>query len=230
MLNATDLRHMIAVLSSAILPELPYRTVPAQHPYTLDGLQIDVLYEGEWVEVGECGLSHPHVLEGAGLAVPAHSGLALGLGLDRILMLRKGIPDIRLLRAADLRIASQMLDLEPYRPVSHMPAVKRDLSVMVPEDLTMEEVGDQIRAALGERAAAVEAIERRSETAYTDLPPQAIARMGATPGQKNLLLRVVLRDLERTLTHTEANALRDVIYRSLHSGQREELATPAAAR
>jgi phenylalanyl-tRNA synthetase alpha chain len=48
--------------------------------------------------------------------------------------------------------------------------------------------------------------------------------MGASPGQKNLLLRVVLRDLERSLTHAEANTLRDTIYRALHVGQREELA------
>jgi phenylalanyl-tRNA synthetase alpha chain len=48
--------------------------------------------------------------------------------------------------------------------------------------------------------------------------------MGALPGQKNLLLRVVLRDLERTLTHEEANALRDAIYRAVHRGERLELA------
>jgi phenylalanyl-tRNA synthetase alpha chain len=129
-----------------------------------------------------------------------------------------------LLRAADPRIASQMLDLEPYRAVSHMPAVTRDLSLMVAEDLSMEEVGDRIRVALGERAVAVEALQRRAETPYAELPPQAIARMGASPGQKNLLLRVVLRDLERSLTHAEANTLRDTIYRALHVGQREELA------
>jgi phenylalanyl-tRNA synthetase alpha chain len=56
------------------------------------------------------------------------------------------------------------------------------------------------------------------------LPPQAIARMGAVPGQKNLLLRAVLRDLERSLTHAEANLLRDAIYRALHRGERQELA------
>jgi phenylalanyl-tRNA synthetase alpha chain len=223
-LNTGDLRQMVGLLVTAILPGLTYRTVPAEHPYTLGGLQIDVQCDGQWIEVGECGLAHPHVLQGAGLAVPPHSGLALGLGLDRILMLRKGIPDIRLLRAADPRIASQMLDLAPYRAVSHMPTVTRDLSVMVPEDLSMEEVGDRVRAALGDRAAAVEAIERRSETPYAELPSQAIARMGALPGQKNLLLRVVLRDLERTLTHAEANTLRDVIYRALHVGDRVELA------
>jgi phenylalanyl-tRNA synthetase alpha chain len=54
--------------------------------------------------------------------------------------------------------------------------------------------------------------------------------MGAEPGQKNLLLRVVLRDLERSLTHEEANVLRDAIYLSLHAGQRAELATPHAHR
>jgi phenylalanyl-tRNA synthetase alpha chain len=84
---------------------------------------------GNWVEVWECGLAHPAVLARAGLA--GRTGLALGLGLDRLLMLRKGIPDVRLLRSADPRIASQMADLAPYRPVSAMPPVRRDLSVAV---------------------------------------------------------------------------------------------------
>ena len=66
------------------------------------------------------------------LAGPASTrrapGLAMGLGLDRALMLRKGIGDIRLLRSADPRVADQLLDLEPYRPVSSMPPARRDLS------------------------------------------------------------------------------------------------------
>ena len=53
-----------------------------------------------------------HVLRGAGVE---GTGLAMGLGLDRILMLRKGIADIRLLRAEDPRIAGQMGDLAVYR-------------------------------------------------------------------------------------------------------------------
>jgi phenylalanyl-tRNA synthetase alpha chain len=223
-LGSSELEEMIATLVSALLPGVAYRTTNAQHPYTTAGLQIDVEVRGDWVEIGECGLAHPHVLRGAGLAVPQHSGLALGLGLDRVLMLRKGIGDIRLLRTADARVASQMLDLKPYRAVSHMPPVTRDLSLMVADELSKEELGDLVRQALGARAAAVELIEVRGETAYAELPSQAVARMGARAGQKNLLLRVVLRDLERTLTHAEANALRNTIYRALHAGEREELA------
>lgn len=57
-----------------------------------------------WVEVGECGLAARHVLSGAGMSESV-SGIAMGWGLDRLLMLRKGIDDIRLLRAEDPRIA-----------------------------------------------------------------------------------------------------------------------------
>ena len=91
------------------------------------------------------------------------TGLAIGLGLDRLLMLRKGIPDIRLLRATDPRIAWQMLDLAPYRPVSLMPPVCRDLSIVVDTaaDTLAEDLGDEVRGALGDRAELVEA-DRKS--------------------------------------------------------------------
>ncbi len=70
-------------------------------------------------------------------------------------MLRKGIPDIRLLRSADRRIAEQMLDLKPYRPVSAMPPITRDLSVAVDAEDEVEELGDRVRDALGDDAEAV---------------------------------------------------------------------------
>ena len=56
------------------------------------------------------------------------------------------------------------------------------------------------------------------ETAYADLPQAARERLGIAPGQKNVLLRIVLRDLERTLTSAEANLLRDDVYAALHEG------------
>jgi phenylalanyl-tRNA synthetase alpha chain len=166
--------------------------------------------------VAECGLAHPEVLERAGLA--GWSGLALGMGLDRLLMLRKGIPDIRLLRSADPRIAGQMTDLARYRPVSAMPPIRRDLSVAVEAADTAEDLGDRVRDALGPDADAVEEVAVLAETPYDQLPPQAVARLGIGPHQKNVLVRVVLRHLERTLTDEEANRLRDRVYAALHQG------------
>jgi phenylalanyl-tRNA synthetase alpha chain len=215
-LNHADLRDMVRLLVQALAPGRPYRWERRVHPYTLDGRQVDVCWDGEWIEVWECGLAHPEVLAHAGLA--GWSGLALGMGLDRLLMLRKGIPDIRLLRSADPRIAGQMADLAAYRPVSAMPAVRRDLSVAVDADDGAEDLGDRVRHALGPDAEAVEEAAVLAETPYDQLPAHAVARLGISAGQKNVLVRVVLRHLERTLTDEEANRMRDRIYMALHWG------------
>jgi phenylalanyl-tRNA synthetase alpha chain len=215
-LDRGALEEMVAIVGAALLPGTQLRCDPAQHPYTLDGLEVHASVRGRWVEILECGLAHPRVLEAGG--PNARGGLAMGIGLDRALMLRKGIDDIRLLRSQDPRIASQMLDLEPYRPVSSQPAIQRDMSIAVPDGVTPEELGDRVRDIVGDRADSLESVEVLSQTAYADLPRAARDRLGIAAGQKNVLLRLVIRDLTRTLTAAEANALRDEVYAALHEG------------
>ena len=142
----------------------------------------------------------------------------MGLGLDRILMIRKGVSDIRLLRSDDPRIAGQMLDLEPYRPVSMMPPIARDISVAVDAGLDEETLGDVVRDALGADADVLESVSVLSCTPVDALPEVARKRLGIRPGQVNLLVRMVLRALDRTMTDRDANLLRDRIYRAVHAG------------
>ncbi len=215
-LGIADLHDMIALVIEAALPGCAWKATPRLHPYTTDGLQIDVLADGDWIEIGECGLAHPGVLARSGLTNT--TGLATGLGLDRLLMVRKGIDDIRLLRSQDPRIAGQVLDLQPYRVVSSMPPIRRDLSVAMTGEVTAEALGDRVRTALGDDAEAVESVEVLSQTAWEDLPEQAKARLGIQPHQVNVLLRIVLRHVDRTLKAEEANALRDRMYATLHEG------------
>jgi phenylalanyl-tRNA synthetase alpha chain len=211
-LKDADLDDMIG----ALVAGWEHRTEPRVHPYTRDGRQVDIRHGTGWVEVAECGLAHPAVLAGAGLD-GSWSGLALGMGLDRMLMLVKGITDIRVLRSTEPAIAAQLCDLEPYRPVSAMPAIRRDISIAVDADDLVEDLGDRVRDALGEEAACVESVEIRQETPCADLPPLALERLGARPDQKNLLVTVILRHLERTLTDVEANAMRDRIHVALQT-------------
>jgi phenylalanyl-tRNA synthetase alpha chain len=211
-----DLKEMIEVVVRVALPGAEWRVEPRLHPYTTDGLQLDVLNGDEWVEIAECGLAAQHVLEGSGIGDA--TGLAMGLGLDRLLMLRKGIADIRLLRATNARVASQMQDLSLYRPVSNRPAIVRDLSIAVDEHDDDELLGDRVRDALGADADSVEAVEIVSETPGSELPAIARERLGLRDGQKNLLVRVVLRHAERTLTREEANDVRDRVFEALHAG------------
>jgi phenylalanyl-tRNA synthetase alpha chain len=214
-----DLDEMIEAVVAAALPGAEaVRTVAAVHPYTHDGLQVDVRWQGEWVEIGECGRASPRVLQAAGLPVSA-SGLAMGLGLDRLVMLRKGLPDIRLLRSADPRVTAQLGDLDtPWRAVSNHPPIRRDVSVAVGPEVDEESLGDRIRSALGEDAEAVESVEVLTSTSGSGLPAAAVARLGLLPGQRNLLVRVVLRHVDRTLTDAEANRLRDRIHAAVHEG------------
>jgi phenylalanyl-tRNA synthetase alpha chain len=224
-LTDDDLSDLVRLVVGAVLPGQAIDTVPAVHPYTEAGLEVRV----GGVEVGECGLAHPAVLVGAGLAETA-SGLAMGLGLDRLTMLIKEVPDIRLLRSTDPRIAGQMLDLARYRAVSTMPAARRDLSIAVADDLDPELLGDRVREILGPDADAVEQVRVLSRTPYVALPDAARQRMGLHPGQQNVLLRLVLRDLSRTLTAARANELRDRVYAQLHAGAAREWAGAAHPR
>lgn len=217
LMERSDLLEMIGHVVNAILPGCDWRALEVSHPYTVGGLEIVVKVGDAWVEIGECGLAHPEVLAGSGLSEA--SGLAMGIGLDRAVMLRKGIDDIRLLRADDPRIAKQMLDLKRYKPVSAQPPVRRDLSVAVDCYLSDEELGDRVRSALGDRVAWIEEIAVLSRTPAADLPPRAVERLGIKhQNQDNVLLRVILRHTDRTLTSDEANVLRDEIYESIHEG------------
>src|SRR5215467_7507771 len=103
-----DLLELIRAILHAVLPGWDYRCIPATHPYTVRGLQVDVHDRGGYTEVLECGEILPQLLDDAGLPSSSYSGLALGMGLDRLVMLRKGLDDIRLLRSSDPRIAGQM--------------------------------------------------------------------------------------------------------------------------
>jgi phenylalanyl-tRNA synthetase alpha chain len=215
-LGEAELRQMVELTLGAALPGVELRTRPARHPYTEQGLELEARWGEAWVEVGECGLASPALLARCGLR--GVSGLAMGLGLDRLLLLRKGLPDLRLLRAEDPRIAEQMRDLSPWREVAHTPPVRRDLSLAVDEGTTPEELGDHVREALGPEARWVEEVLVVAETHGAALPAQARDRLGLQEGQKNVLLRLTLRDPERSLTREEANHLAEAIYAALHQG------------
>ncbi len=228
-LGERALLEMIELVVHTLLPGREYRLTETSHPYTLHGRQIDVHVDGAWVEIGECGLALPAVLREAGLSPERYDGLAMGVGLDRLLMLIKGIPDIRLLRSEDPRVAEQMLDLLPYHAVSTQPAIRRDLSLAIDRESDAEWLGDRVRQALGARAECIEAIEVLSETPYELLPHAATLRLGMRAGQKNVLLRLVIRDPVRTLTDYEANHIRNEVYRALHEGEAWQWARSAGA-
>jgi phenylalanyl-tRNA synthetase alpha chain len=217
--DKSDLTKMISLILDNILSGYAYKLTDAVHPYTTEGVQIDVLVDGEWIEIGECGIAAQSVLNISGEPI---YGLAMGLGLDRITMIVKKIKDIRLLRDKNKKILDQMYDLTPYQDVSKMPVNKKDISIAVNDDLQEEEIGDMVNDACSDYLDYIEEIKVISETKYSSLPQVAINRMGMSAHHKNVLLRIVLRHLTKTITTEEAKIIRNIIYHRLHQGTCKE--------
>ncbi|WP_427133981.1 hypothetical protein [Pseudarthrobacter sp. S9] len=104
-----------------------------------------------------------------------------------------------------------------------MPPIRRDISIVIPAGSDDEILGDQVRAALRDRADDLESVELLAMTAYRDLPEKARTRLQIMEDQANALIRITLRPLAKTLTAGEANRIRDDIYRALHQGPVMEL-------
>jgi len=80
---------------------------PSYFPFVEPAVEVDVWYRGKWLEVMGAGLVHPFVIKSAGLDPQEWKGFAFGGGIDRLIMIKYGIPDVRLLYSGDLRFVNQ---------------------------------------------------------------------------------------------------------------------------
>ncbi len=88
--------------------EVELRFRPSYFPFTEPSAEVDILSEeGEWLEILGCGIINPVVLENCKIDSTKYSGLAFGLGVERIAMLKHGIKDIREIYKSNLDFLSQ---------------------------------------------------------------------------------------------------------------------------
>lgn len=110
---------MKTMLSAVFRRDVTVRLRPGYFPFVEPGFELDILclicdgrgcavckYNG-WLEQLGCGLVHPNVLRMSGIDPDEWNGFAFGLGLTRLVMMRYGIDDVRLLQSGDLRFLRQ---------------------------------------------------------------------------------------------------------------------------
>ena len=96
------------------LDELPVRYRPSYFPFTEPSAEMDIgclktkdeLKIGagtDWLEILGCGMVHPNVLKAGGIDPDEYQGFAFGMGIDRLTMLKYGIPDLRTFFESDVR-------------------------------------------------------------------------------------------------------------------------------
>lgn len=110
---------METLLSEIFQKKVKTRLRPGYFPFVEPGFELDiqclvcggkgcsVCKHSGWLELLPCGLVHPNVLEACGLDSKDWTGFAFGLGLDRLVMMRYGIHDIRYLHSGNLRFLKQ---------------------------------------------------------------------------------------------------------------------------
>ncbi|WP_099023206.1 phenylalanine--tRNA ligase subunit alpha [Mycolicibacterium palauense] len=91
-------------------PEARTRIRPHFFPFTEPSAEVDVWFANKkggagWVEWGGCGMVNPNVLRAAGIDAQEYSGFAFGMGLERTLQFRNGIPDMRDMVEGDVRFS-----------------------------------------------------------------------------------------------------------------------------
>jgi len=80
---------------------------PHHFPFTEPSIEFEMKFRGKWFELGGAGMVHPNVLKNMGVDSEKYSGFAFGPGIERAVMIKYGIKEIRLFRSGDLRFLKQ---------------------------------------------------------------------------------------------------------------------------
>ena len=87
--------------------DLTVRFRPSFFPFTEPSAEMDMSWNGSWLEIGGCGMVHPEVFKHVNIDSEKYRGFAFGLGVERLAMLRYGVNDLRHFFNNDLRFLQQ---------------------------------------------------------------------------------------------------------------------------
>ncbi|MFM9225354.1 MAG: phenylalanine--tRNA ligase subunit alpha [Actinomycetota bacterium] len=104
-----DLAGTIEAFTKAFFgSDFTSRLRPSYFPFTEPSAEFDIRRpDGSWIELGGCGMVHPHVLRAGGLDPDEWSGFAFGFGIDRMAKERHGVADLRDMYSNDVRFLGQ---------------------------------------------------------------------------------------------------------------------------
>lgn len=191
--------------TAAAKEKVKVRWVSAYFPFTSPSYELEVLWNGEWLEILGCGVIRQDLLDYAGRK--GSIGWAFGLGIERIAMLMYGIPDIRLFWSQDERFKGQFREgvVKRFEAFSKYPLCFKDVAFWVGEGRGAAAAGgaggeefhenDFMELVRGVGGDLVEDVKLIDEFTH----PKT--------GRKSLCYRINYRSLERTLTNEEVDGL-----------------------
>jgi len=196
-----DLKASLEGVATKLFGQRNMRWIDAYFPFTHPSAELEVEYNGKWLEVLGCGKIHHKIMENVGLG--DRQGWAFGIGLERLAMALFDVPDIRLFWSDDPRFLNQFQagKITKFVPFSKYPMTSRDVSFWYdPEKFHDNDFFAIVREAAGD---CVENVQKVEEFVH--------------PKTKRCskLFRINYRSLERTLQTEEVNVWQENVRRVL---------------
>jgi len=195
-----ELQDVQADAVRAIFGDIEFRFLVDTFPFTDPSTQVEINWNGNWIEITGAGLVHPNCLRNFGLDPEIYNGYAGTFGLDRVAMIKMGIPDIRIFWSEDERITSQFKDINSkYKEVSKYPETSRDISFIIDKSVNLNNYYEIVRDFDENLIEEVKLIDQFEDD----------AKFGAD--KKSYTFRIIYRSPERTLTNEEINKIQEEI-------------------
>lgn len=197
-----ELKSTLVGLAQTIFgADIEYKWIDQYFPFTHPSWELEVKFNGQWIEILGCGIMRQEIIEKSG--AKDQIGWAFGLGLERLAMCIYKIPDIRLFWTKDTGFLSQFKVDDPhekieYKAVSVYPQCNTDISFWLPEDgsYCSNDFYDIVRNIGGDIIEQIVLIDEFTEPKHK---------------RKSHCYRIICRHMERTLTRREVNRIIDAI-------------------
>jgi len=175
-----------------VFGDVEMRWVDAYFPFTTDSLELEVFYQGDWLEVLGCGKIQRDILESNGWT--GHHGWAFGMGLERLAMRLYNIPDIRLFWTEDDRFLGQFREgsTPQFQPYSKYPPCYKDIAFWTKDGFHENDFYELVRGIAGDLAEQVQCIDQFTH-------PKT--------GRESRCFRITYRSMDRSLTNAEVDEL-----------------------
>ena len=180
--------------------DVKFRFLVDSFPFTDPSVQIEIRFNNDWMEIVGSGLVHQRVLKNFGIDPEVYNGWAFGFGIERLAMIKMGIPDIRILWSSDPRITSQFKDKNSkYKEVSKYPETSRDISFIIDKNINLNNYYEIVRDSAENLIEEVKLVDEFEND----------KKFGKD--KKSYTFRIVYRSPERTLTNEEINKIQEEI-------------------
>ena len=191
-----EIKKTMGGLIEFLFPCCEYEFKDEFYPFNSQAFEVNVNYNGKWIEVLGCGIKKQEILGNFGLSDKQAWGF--GLGLDRLAMIFFGIPDIRYLWSEDERFKSQFEKgkITHFKPFSKHPPIHKDISFFKAKEFNLNEFYEVCKGIGGDLIESIKLFD----SFYSE-----------KEGKESNSFRITYSSNERNLTNEEINKIHNEI-------------------